>query len=249
MFAYASTISGRRVGSLNLVERLTEVLGGASWHRSSSRRCPTRRGHRRVRRARAAPRARGADTRPTRPVPLAPASCSAARRRVSTTNGSPAGIVRTRYVAACSNRAPRSSRISAARRWARVRSSALISSSTAVRTTGCVNSSGFSCRSRSARTSALAAVSAALGSSPASAAARDSSVRSPRIAAARSKSVASGGQAGEASRDAARDRLRPELEHMRRLLGGRRASPPARARRAAQRGRADSHPSPSAARR
>ena len=44
------------------------------WHRSSSLRCPTRRGDRRVLRARAVPRARGADTRPTRPAPLAPAS-------------------------------------------------------------------------------------------------------------------------------------------------------------------------------
>ena len=70
---------------------------------------------------------------------LPPAAAS--RRRT----GRCSGIVCTRCAAACSGGAPASSSISAARRCARARSAALMPSRTALRTTGWVNSSGFSC--------------------------------------------------------------------------------------------------------
>ena len=122
-------------------------------------------------------------------------------------------------------RAPRSSRSSAARRWARVSSSAahLLEHGGANDRVGELER--VLVTRRSARTRALAAVSAAPGSSPASAAASGSSVRSPRIAAARKRSVASVGRRARRV-ETPYETLGARARALRRVLGGRRETLP-----------------------
>ena len=129
--------------------------------RCASRRSRDRRARRPGRRPAAARRARAAGSRP--PPPAHPARATAPRLGGASprrTDRRPEPPATGRWRPALGS-APRSSRISAARRCARVRSSALMSSRTAVRTTGWMNSIGFSWRRRSARLVRWPRVSAA----------------------------------------------------------------------------------------